>query len=54
VKKAFQSGARDGLYSDWSREPVRPGREELRANPRSRPAKLRWALRARAARPPAV
>jgi 16S rRNA (cytosine1402-N4)-methyltransferase len=46
VKKAFQSGARDGVFSGWSREPVRPGRDELRSNPRSRPAKLRWAIRA--------
>ena len=46
VKKSFQAGARAGFFSDWSREPVRPGPEEVRANPRARPAKLRWALRA--------
>ena len=46
VKKAFQAGAREGTWAGWSREPVRPGTEELRANPRSRPAKLRTALRA--------
>jgi 16S rRNA (cytosine1402-N4)-methyltransferase len=46
VKKAFQAGARDGIWAEWSREPIRPGPEELRANPRSRPAKLRTALRA--------
>ena len=46
VKKAFQSGGRAGLFSAWSREPVRPGPEELRANSRARPAKLRWAVRA--------
>ena len=45
VKKAFQAGERAGLLASWSREPVRPGPEELRANPRSRPAKLRWAVR---------
>ncbi len=49
VKKAFQAGARDGTWAEWSREPIRPGPEELRANPRSRPAKLRTALRAGAA-----
>ncbi len=49
VKKAFQAGARDGTWAGWSREPVRPSAEELRANPRSRPAKLRTALRAGAA-----
>ncbi len=49
VKKALQAGAREGIWAAWSREPVRPGPEELRANPRSRPAKLRTALRADAA-----
>ena len=49
VKKAFQAGARDGIWAGWSRGPVRPGPEELRANPRSRAAKLRTALRAGAA-----
>ena len=46
VKKAFQAGAREGIWAGWSREPVRPGPEELRANPRSRAAKLRSAVRA--------
>lgn len=49
VKKAFQAGAREGVWASWSREPIRPAPEELRANPRSRPAKLRTALRAGAA-----
>ena len=49
VKKSLQAGARDGIWAAWSREPIRPGPEELRANPRSRPAKLRTALRAGAA-----
>ncbi len=49
VKKVFQAGAREGVWAAWSREPIRPGSEELRANPRSRPAKLRTALRAGAA-----
>ena len=50
VKKSFQAGARDGVWAEWSREPIRPGAEELRANPRSRAAKLRWAVRARTSR----
>ncbi|MFN7988143.1 MAG: 16S rRNA (cytosine(1402)-N(4))-methyltransferase RsmH [Thermoanaerobaculia bacterium] len=53
VKKTIQSGARAGLFSAWSREPVRPGPEELRANSRARPAKLRWAVRAGTAGRPA-
>jgi 16S rRNA (cytosine1402-N4)-methyltransferase len=53
VKKAFQAGSREGTFSAWSREPVRPGPDELRSNPRARPAKLRWAVRAEAAGVPA-
>lgn len=47
VKKAFQAGERDGLYSSVAREVIRPGAEELRSNPRSTSAKLRWAIRAK-------
>jgi 16S rRNA (cytosine1402-N4)-methyltransferase len=43
VKKWFRSGERDGTYSEIALEVVRPSAEELRANPRSRSAKLRWA-----------
>jgi len=45
VKKSFQSGARSGEYSEVAHEVLRPTSEELRANPRSRSAKLRWARR---------
>lgn len=43
VKKSFQSGERDGSYLEVAHEVVRASAEELRANPRSRSAKLRWA-----------
>jgi len=46
VKHAFKSGLRAGAYSAASDEVIRAGREELRANPRSAAAKLRWAVRA--------
>jgi 16S rRNA (cytosine1402-N4)-methyltransferase len=46
VKKAFQEGERSGLYATVAREVVRASPEEQRANPRSAPAKLRWAVRA--------
>ncbi len=46
VKKAFQAGERAGLYSSISDEVVRPSPEEVRSNPRSASAKLRWAIRA--------
>jgi 16S rRNA (cytosine1402-N4)-methyltransferase len=45
VKKAFQSGLREGSYGQIAPDPVRPSPEERRANPRSSCAKLRWARR---------
>jgi 16S rRNA (cytosine1402-N4)-methyltransferase len=45
VKKAFQSGERRGDYAEIAREVVRATPEEVRANPRSHSAKLRWARR---------
>jgi 16S rRNA (cytosine1402-N4)-methyltransferase len=46
VKKAFQAGARDGLYVEIADEIIRASPTEQRANPRSTSAKLRWAIRA--------
>jgi 16S rRNA (cytosine1402-N4)-methyltransferase len=46
VKKAFQSGERDGTYSEVVPDVIRATMEEVRANPRSSSAKLRWAVRA--------
>lgn len=46
VKKAFQEGERNGTYSAVARDVVRATPEEQRSNPRSAPAKLRWAVRA--------
>jgi 16S rRNA (cytosine1402-N4)-methyltransferase len=43
VKKSFEAGLRDGLYADVADEVIRPTPEERRDNPRSMPAKLRWA-----------
>ena len=40
-----EAGVRNGAYSEIAREPLRPTAEEVRANPRSRSAKLRWARR---------
>jgi len=45
VKKMFQVGERDGIYSEVSDGVVIASPEERRANPRSVPAKLRWAVR---------
>ena len=46
VKHAFRDGVRAGLYSAASEDIIKAGFEELRANPRSASAKLRWAVRA--------
>ena len=43
VKKAFEAGLRDGFYADIAHEVIRPTPEERHDNPRSSPAKLRWA-----------
>jgi len=43
VKAYFEAGLREGVYAACSREVLRPSPEERRANPRSAPAKLRWA-----------
>ena len=45
VKKAFQAGFRDGVYEAIAEDIIRPTPAECRANPRARPAKLRWAQR---------
>jgi 16S rRNA (cytosine1402-N4)-methyltransferase len=43
VKRAFEAGFRDGHYADIARDIIRPTPGERRDNPRSSPAKLRWA-----------
>jgi len=46
VKKAFEAGFRAGHYADIAREVIRPTPVERHDNPRSSPAKLRWARKA--------
>lgn len=46
VKKAFLDAHRAGLYTAIAESPLRPSPEERHDNPRSGPAKLRWARRA--------
>jgi len=45
VKKAFQAGLRDGVYSEVARRVIQSKMEETRANRRASAAKLRWAVR---------
>ena len=46
VKKAFAVGKQAGVYLEIAEEVIRPAPEERNSNPRSAPAKLRWARRA--------
>lgn len=46
VKQSFKVGLRDGIYAEISEGVIIAGPEERRMNPRSAPAKLRWATRA--------
>ncbi len=43
VKQSFREGLRTGLYQSAAEDPVTPRREETASNPRSTPAKFRWA-----------
>ncbi len=45
VKKAFLEGLRTGVYAQVSESPQRASMQEQVDNPRSKPAKLRWAIR---------
>jgi len=46
VKKAFEAGLREGIYSQISNEVIRPSAVERHENTRAAPAKLRWARKA--------
>jgi 16S rRNA (cytosine1402-N4)-methyltransferase len=45
VKKAFQYFFREGIFSEFSKEPLRPTAEECFQNPRAKSAKLRTAIK---------
>jgi 16S rRNA (cytosine1402-N4)-methyltransferase len=46
VKHALREGLRGGVFDEIAPEVIRPGRPEVRGNPRSASAKYRWARRA--------
>jgi 16S rRNA (cytosine1402-N4)-methyltransferase len=46
VKQSFRDGLRDGTYSEVTADPITATPAEQSANPRSRSAKLRYAIRA--------
>lgn len=45
VKAAFKEGQRSGIYAAIAEDPLRASDAERQSNPRSRSAKLRWAVR---------
>ena len=46
VKRAFKAGAKAGVYSEVSKDVIRPLAEECARNPRARSTKMRWAVKA--------
>lgn len=46
VKRAFKAGAKAGVYSEVSKDVIRPSAEECARNPRARSTKIRWAVKA--------
>ena len=46
VKKSFKQFYKEGIYSDISKNVIRPSQEECARNSRARSTKMRWAIRA--------
>lgn len=46
VKKALKAGYKEGIYSEYSKDVVRPSAQECAQNGRARSTKMRWAVRA--------
>ena len=46
VKRAFKAGAKAGVYSEVSKDVIRPSAEECARNPKARSTKMRWAVKA--------
>ena len=45
VKKSFKEFKREGLYSEISKDVIRPSAEECARNSRAKSTKMRWAIR---------
>lgn len=45
VKRSFKELQKAGIYSDASRDVIRPSAEECARNPRAKSTKMRWAIR---------
>lgn len=46
VKKAFRDYYKEGIFSDYSKDVIRPSAEECIRNPRAKSTKMRWAIKA--------
>ena len=46
VKKSFKRLYNEGIYSDYSKDVIRPSAEECIRNSRARSTKMRWAVKA--------
>ena len=46
VKQSFKQLQREGIYSEVSKDVIRPSAEECRRNGRARSTKMRWAIKA--------
>ena len=46
VKKAFKDCHKAGIFSDVSKDVIRPSAEECARNPRAKSTKMRWAIKA--------
>ena len=45
VKKVFKDLQKAGVYSEVSKDVIRPTQEECRVNPRAKSTKMRWAIK---------
>lgn len=45
VKKAFKECYKAGIFSDYSKDVIRPSAEECSRNPRAKSTKMRWAVK---------
>lgn len=46
VKKALKQGYKEGIYSDYAKDVIRPSALECAQNGRARSTKMRWAIKA--------
>ena len=46
VKKALKQGYKDDIYSEYSKDVIRPSAQECAQNGRARSTKMRWAVKA--------